>query len=131
MRGDSREVFGVPDGRHGAAGVVLVERQPKPDAVVLTEQRRLARQRRSLWSSVQFREFESTVLKRNQALGSYRVSRQREGALKVGARPQEIVLVVFREDDASGIRGCRLVNSQQKAIEEGCASAGSTMQPAA
>ena len=59
------------------------------------------------------------------------MSRQREGALKVGARPQEIVLVVFREDDASGIRGCRLVNSQQKAIEEGCASAGSTMQPAA
>ena len=52
--------------------------------------------------------------------------RQREGALEVGARPQEIVLVVFREDDASRLRGSRLVNSQQKAIEEGCAPAGST-----
>ena len=54
------------------------------------------------------------------------MSRQREGALEVGARPQEVVLVVFREDDASRLRGSRLVNSQQKAIEEGCASARST-----
>ena len=124
-RGDSREVSGVPHGRHGATGVVLVQRQPKPHAVVLPKQRRLARQRLSLRPSVQFSRIHQIDCsqKRNQA---HRVSRQREGALKVGARPQEIVLVVFREDNASRLCGCRLVNPQQEAIEEGCAPAGRT-----